>query len=62
MSAIAIPNKELFWPSEVAKILGISRSTVYRRIEDGTISTHLPCHPLKVSRAALVDFLSQSSQ
>lgn len=35
---IELPNKSLFRPDEVARILDVHVATVYRRIEDGTLA------------------------
>lgn len=56
-----IPQKDLFWASEAARILKISLATLYRRIEDGTIPTHLPIKPYKIRRTTLVNMLSHDS-
>lgn len=41
------------WPSEVAEALQVSRSTVYRWIEEGVLQTILKRRPFKVPRWAV---------
>lgn len=60
-SWIIIPNKPFFWPSEAAKILGVSKMTIYRWIEAGTLPTHLTIKPYKIRREVLVKLLSPES-
>lgn len=38
MAEIELPKKALFRPDEVARILDVCLTTVYRRIEDGTLA------------------------
>lgn len=52
-------NREWYWPSEVAVILGINHATVYRRIESGDIMTILKGRPFKVMREEVERILSQ---
>lgn len=48
-----------YWPSEVATICQVSRPTVYRWIERGTIRTILAIRPFKVPREEILKILSQ---
>lgn len=55
---MTIPDKPLFWPSEAAALLGVSRVTIYRWIESGSIQTHLNRKPYKIRREVLMQILS----
>lgn len=58
MTGEPLPDKSWFRPDEVATLLGISRATVYRRIEDGTILALQIGDLYRISRASLIDLLS----
>ncbi len=51
-------DKEHYWPSEVALLLCVSRMTVYRWIERGTIQPLLNIRPYKIPRAELIKLVS----
>jgi excisionase family DNA binding protein len=36
-ASIILPDKDFFTPKEAAKYLGVSRPTIYRWIEEGTL-------------------------
>jgi len=50
-------RREWFWPSEVAVICSVSRMTVYRWIERGTLTPILNIRPYKIARAELSKLL-----
>jgi len=58
MTGDALPNKSWFRPDEVATLLDISRATVYRRIEDGTIAAIRIGFVYRIPRASLLTLLS----
>lgn len=51
-------KREWFWPSEAAIILNISRQTIYKWIDRGTITPTLVCRPYKIPRAEVLKLLS----
>jgi excisionase family DNA binding protein len=51
-------TKDRYWPSEVATILGVSKMTVYRWIQQGTITPILRIRPYKIARAEIEKLLS----
>lgn len=48
-----------YWPSEVATICQVSKMTVYRWIERGTMRPILTIRPLKIPREEILKVLSQ---
>lgn len=48
-----------YWPSEVALICHVSRMTVYRWIERGTLIPILKIKPFKIPREEIQKVLSQ---
>lgn len=50
-------QREWFWPSEVAVICCVSRMTVYRWIERGTLIPILKVRPFKISRTEISKLL-----
>lgn len=48
-----------YWPSEVAMICQVSRMTVYRWIERGTLTPILRIRPFKIPREEIQKVLSQ---
>lgn len=56
---IELPNKGLFRPDEVARILGVSTMTIYRRIEDGTLAAVRIGGLYRIPRASIEALLSQ---
>lgn len=57
-----IPNKALLRPDEVASILRVSRSTVYRWVEEGRLPALKPgnCGVVRICRNDLLRFLDAS--
>jgi excisionase family DNA binding protein len=51
-------RRDWFWPSEVAVICNVSRKTIYKWIERGTLIPILNRRPFKVSRSELSKILS----
>lgn len=51
-------NKSFYWPSEVALLLGVSKTTVYRWIEKGTLRPMLNIRPHKIPRDELLKLVS----
>lgn len=60
IAEIELPNKALFRPDEVAKILGVSTMTVYRRIEDGTLAAVRIGGLYRIPRESLTTLLDQA--
>lgn len=51
-------KREWYWPSEAAIILNISRQTIYKWIDRGTIIPTLVVRPYKIPRAEVLKLLS----
>lgn len=51
-------EKERYWPSEVALLLGVSKVTVYRWIQSGTIIPLLKIRPYKIPAEEVQKLLS----
>lgn len=43
-----MPTRTWYWPSEVADMLHVSKTTVYKWIESGKIQPLLTCRPFKI--------------
>jgi len=52
-------TRQWYWPSEVAKICHVSKATVYRWIEEGSIVTILTRRPFKIRREEVERMLSE---
>ncbi len=52
-----LPDRSFFWPVDVARVLGVSRSTVYRWIEEGKLIAIKIGGKYKVPRRSLIEFL-----
>lgn len=52
-------RKPWYWPSEVAVICHVSKMTVYRWIERGTVTPILSIRPFKIPREEIQKILSQ---
>lgn len=52
-------TKAWYWPSEVAVLCCVSRMTVYRWIERGTVTPILTIRPYKIPREEVQKLLSQ---
>jgi predicted site-specific integrase-resolvase len=52
-------GKPWYWPSEVAVICHVSRMTVYRWIERGTLTPILKIRPFKIPADEIKKVLSQ---
>lgn len=52
-------GRSWYWPSEVALICQVSRMTVYRWIERGTIMPILKIRPYKIPRAEIEKILTE---
>jgi len=51
-------NKRFFRPDEVARILALSRRTIYRMMQDGRLpGVKWGSGPLRIPREALMDLL-----
>jgi excisionase family DNA binding protein len=52
---ILLNNKQLFRPDEIVQILGLSRRTVYRMIQDGRLAdVDLSKKPVRIPRASII--------
>jgi excisionase family DNA binding protein len=50
-----LDKKRFFRPDEVAQILGLSRRTVYRMIQDGRFAdVETAQHPCRIPRTAII--------
>jgi len=50
---IEIPNKPTFRPDEIASILSLSRRTIYRMIERGTLQSFRVSGSVRIPRQAI---------
>jgi excisionase family DNA binding protein len=55
-----VDKKRFFRPDEVAQILGLSRRTVYRMIQDGRFAdVQTAQRPCRIPRAAIIALLPE---
>lgn len=57
--ALIIPNKALFRPGEVAKLIGVSPRTMYRYMEGGEFGELHIFKRKKITRQGLLNFLDR---